>query len=144
MSFLCFLARGGGRDDEIGKRGAGEGAAVVPLTPLPFASSHARAPSPADEPLDKCLARIARSAAPAAKPKKKKGGGGGGAAGAPGSEEAAAAAAPAPPALFASATPIPPDTPNAAAWTAASRLEVGGCAYGVIVNPPTVVKVKKG
>jgi hypothetical protein len=100
---------------------------------------------PADEPLDKCLARIARNAAPAGKPKKKKKEGGSGG-GAPGDAAAAATARSAPPALFASASaaaPIPADTPNAAAWTGAAVLEVGGVVYEVVVNPPTVVKVRK-
>jgi Flp pilus assembly protein TadG len=32
---------------------------------------------------------------------------------------------------------------NGEAWTAAGRLEVGGVAYAIVLNPPTVVKVRK-
>lgn len=50
------------------------------------------------------------------------------------------------PALFPAAggsAPFTPDTPNGEAWTAAGRLEVGGVAYAIVLNPPTVVKVRK-
>ena len=96
--------------------------------------------SPASEPLGNCLARIARNAVPAdrkAGAKKKKG-------------EPAPPVLPPPAgvlALFPTADPgVPPfpaDTPNGVAWAAAARLEVGGVSYEVVLNPPTVVKVRE-
>ncbi len=98
--------------------------------------------SPSAEPLDKCLARIARNAAPPAE-RKKKGKGGLPSPPVPSPAPGAPALFPAAGDAAAAATPFPPDTPNGVAWARAGRLEVGGVSYAVVLNPPTVVKVRE-